>query len=76
MSIEMKVITEIVIGIGPEKDNFLDALITEEVLGVWVIVGQDQDQEQVQIETALGVTNVGNMIILQKSFPHPRKTGN
>ena len=30
----MKVITEIVIGIGPEKDNFLDALITEEVLGV------------------------------------------
>ena len=48
---EMKVITEIGIGTGLEKDHFLETLVTEEMIGVQVIVGLDQDQGQVQIET-------------------------
>ena len=46
------------------------------MIGVQVIVGPDQDQGQVQIETESGVTNVGNMIILQKTVLQPGKKGN
>ena len=37
------------------------------MIGVQVIVGPDQDQGQVQIETESDVTGVGNMIILQRT---------
>ena len=46
------------------------------MIGVQVIVGPDQDQGPVQIETESGVTNVGNMIILQRIVLHPGKKGN
>ena len=74
--IEMKVIAEVEIGTGLEKDHFLETLVTEEMIGVQVIVGPDQDQGQVQIETKSGVTNVGNMIISQRTVLHPGKKGN
>ena len=35
-----------------------------ETIGVQAIIGPDQDQGQVQIETESDVTSVGNMIIL------------
>ena len=76
ITIETKVIAEIGIGTGLEKDHSLETLIIEEMIGVWVIVGPDQDQEQVQIEKDLGVTNVGNTIILQGTVLHPKKKGN
>ena len=41
------------IGTGLEKDHFLETLVTEETIGVQVIVGPDQDQGQVQIETEI-----------------------
>ena len=72
----MKVIAEVEIGTGLEKDHFLETLVTEEMIGVQVIVGPDQDQGQVQIETESGVTSVGNMIILQRTVLHPGKKGN
>ena len=72
----MKVIAEVEIGKGLEKDNFLKTLATEGTIGVQVIVGPDQDQGQVQIETESGVTNVGNTIILQRTVLHPGKKGN
>ena len=74
--IEMKVITEVEIGTGLEEDHFLETLVTEEMIGVQVIVGPDQDQGQVQIETVSGFTNVGNMIILHRTILHPGKKGN
>ena len=46
------------------------------MIGVQVIVGPDQDQGQVQIETKSGVAHVGNMIIVQRTVPHPGKKGN
>ena len=74
--IEKKVMAEVEIGTGQEKDNFLETLVTEEMIGVQVIIGPDQDQGQVQIETESGITNVGNMIILQRTVLHQGKKGN
>ena len=74
--IEIKVMTEVEIGAGLEKDHFLETLVTEETIGVQVIVGPDQDQGQVQIETESGVTNVGNTNILQRTVLYPGKKGN
>ena len=65
--IEMKVMAEVEIGTGLEKDHFLETLVTEETIGVQVIVNPDQDQGQVQIETESDVTCLGNMIILQRT---------
>ena len=64
---EMKVTAEVEIGTGLEKDHFLETSVTIETIGVQVIVGPDQDQGQVQIETELDVTSVGNMIISQRT---------
>ena len=44
----MKVMTEA--GTGLEKNHFLEAIVAIEV-GLQVIAGPGQDQEQVQIET-------------------------
>ena len=74
--IEMTVIAEVEIGTGLEKDHFLETLIAEEMMGVQVIVGLDQDQGQVQIETESDVTSVENMIILQRIVPHPKNKMN
>ena len=63
MIIEMKIIAEIEEGTGLEKDHFQETLIGE-MIGVQAIVGLDQDQEPVLIETELGVINVGNTITL------------
>ena len=76
MFTEMKVMVEVEIGTGLEEDHFLETFITEERIGVQVIVGPDQDQGQVQIEIESGVTNVGNMIILQRTVLHTGKKGN
>ena len=73
--IEMKVMAEVEIGTGIEKDHFLETLATEEVIRVQVIVRPDQDQGYIQIETESGVTNVNYMIILQKTVLHPGKKG-
>ena len=43
----MKVIAEIGIGTGLEKNHSLETLIIEGMIGVQVIVGPDQNQEQV-----------------------------
>ena len=64
---EMKIIAEVEIGAGLEKGHFLETLVMIETIGVQVIVGPDQDQGQVQIETKSDVTSVGNMIILQRT---------
>ena len=74
--VEMKVMAEIGIGTGLEKDHFLETSEMEETIGVHVIAGPDQDQGQVQTKTELGATNVGNMIILQRTVIHPGKKGN
>ena len=76
ITIETKVIAEIGIGTGLEKDHPLETIILEEMMEVWVKVGPDQDQEQVQIEIESGATNVGNMIILQEAVLHPGKKVN
>ena len=76
ITIEMKVIVEIRIGTCLEKDHSLEILIIEEMIGVKVTVGPDQDQQQVQIEIEWGVTNMGNMTILQKTALHLGKKGN
>ena len=71
---EVKVMAEIEIGTGLEKGYFLETLVTIEAIEVQAIVGPDQDQGQVQIETGSDVTSVGNMIILQKTvLPLGRK---
>ena len=44
------------VGIGLEKGH--SQTISEEMTGVAVIVGQGQEQEQVLIETELGVISV------------------
>ena len=46
--IEMKVIAEVEIGRGLENNHFLETLVTEEMIGVQVIVGPDTDQRQVK----------------------------
>ena len=74
--INMKVMVEVEIATGLKIDHFLETLVTEETIGVQVIIGPDQDQEQVQIETESGVKNVGNTIILQRTVLHPGKKGN
>ena len=48
MTIEIKIIAEIEAGKGLEKDHFLETLIAGEMIGVQVIVGPDQGQEQVK----------------------------
>ena len=52
------------VGVDLEKGHI--QVISKEMTGVVVIVGQGQDQEWVLIETELGVINVENIIILQK----------
>ena len=74
--LEMKVMTEVEMETGLEKDQFLETLVAEETIGVQVIVGPDQDQGQVQIETESGVTNVVNTIISQRIVLHPGRKGN
>ena len=56
--------------------SFLETLVTEETIGVQIIVGPDQDQGQVLKETESGVTHVENMIILQRIVLYPGKKGN
>ena len=63
---EMKVLAEVEIGTGLEKGNFLETSIMIETIGVQVIVGPDQSQEQVQMGTESDATCVGNTIILQR----------
>ena len=46
--IQMTVIGEVEIGTDLEKDHFLETLVTEEMIGVQVIVDPDQDQGQVK----------------------------
>ena len=43
----MKVMAEVEIGTGPEKDHFLETLVAIETIGIQAIVGPDQDQGQV-----------------------------
>ena len=45
--IEMKVMAEEEIATDLEKGHLLETLVTEETIGVQVIVGSDQDQVQV-----------------------------
>ena len=46
---EMKVIAELEVGMGLEKDHFLGTSVMIETIGVQAIVGPDQDQGQVKI---------------------------
>ena len=48
---EMEVMAEVEIGIGLEKDHFLETLEAIEIMGVQATVGAGRDQGQVQIET-------------------------
>ena len=68
--------TEVEIKTDLEKDHFLETLVTEETIRVQVIVGPYQDQGQEQIETESDVTNIVNMIILQRTVLHLGKKGN
>ena len=67
--IGMKVMKEV--GVGLEKGP--TQVTSEGMTGVVVIAGQDQDQEQVLIETELGVTSVESMIILQRLSHNKRR---
>ena len=62
----MKVMTET--GTGLEKGHFPETLARIEI-GVQATVGSGQDWEPVQVEIEQDVTNVGNMIILQRTVP-------
>ena len=73
VTIEMKVITEIGIGTGLGGDHFLETSVIEETIAVLVIVGPDQNQGQAQIETESGATNIGNMVILQRTSREERE---
>ena len=73
--VEMRVIAEVEIGTGLKKDHLLETLVTDEIIGVQVTIGPDQDQGQVQTETESDVTSVGNMIILQRTVLHPGRKG-
>ena len=48
---EMKVMAEVEIGTGLDKDNFLENLVAIGTIGVQATVGQYQDQGQVKTET-------------------------
>ena len=61
-TIEMIIMKEV--GVDLEKGHI--KVISEEMTGVVVIAGPSQDQDQVLIETELGVISVQNMIISQK----------
>ena len=74
--IEMKVIAEVEIGTGLEKDHFLEILVTIQTIGVQAIVGPDQGQGQAQTETESDIISVGNMIILQRTVLPPGKKEN
>ena len=74
--IEMKVIAEVEIGTGLEKDHFIETLVMIETIGVQAIVGPDQVQGQIQIEMESVVTRVGNMIIFQRTVLPPGKKQN
>ena len=71
--IEMKVIAEVEIGTGLEKDHFLETLVMVETIGVQAKVDPDWDQGLAQTETESDVTSVGNMIILQRIVLPPEK---
>ena len=43
----MKVMAEVEIGIGLEKDHFLETIVAIETIGTKVTIGPDQDQGQV-----------------------------
>ena len=57
-----------------EKDHFLETLITGEMTAVQVMVGLDEDWEQVPRETELGVINVGNIQSLHKGLSLIQRT--
>ena len=74
--IEMKVIAEIEIGTGLEKDHFLETSVLIEKIGAQTIVGPCEDQGQAQTETESDVTSVGNMIISKRTVLPPGKKEN
>ena len=59
------------VGVGLEKGHTL--VILEEMTEATTTVGQDQDQEQVLIETELSVISVENIIISQKIVHQTKK---
>ena len=69
MVIEIK----IMIGIG--LGHLKDMIEIGEMIEVQVTVGLDQALGQVQIETKLGVSNVGSMTILQGNVQQGRRVG-
>ena len=69
----MKVIAEVDIGTGLEKGHFVETLVMMETIGVQAIVGPDQDQRQVQIETESDVTSAGNIDHFAKDCPTSRE---
>ena len=66
-STNMKVIAEVEIGTGLEKDHFLETSVMVGTMGVQAIVGPDQYQGQVQTWTDSDITSIGNMIISQRT---------
>ena len=56
-------------GTGLEKGCFPETIAKILDIGVQAIVGPDQDQEQIQIETEFDVISVGNMITVQRTVP-------
>ena len=74
--IEMKVIAEVEIGTGLEKDHFLETLVMIKTIGVQAIVDPDQDQGQAQTEVESDVMSAWNMIILPRTVLPLGKKGN
>ena len=70
--IGVKIVTEKEVEVGLGKDH-IQTIIAEGETGIVVIIDQGQDQEQVQIETELGVKNLWNMITLQRIALQPKK---
>ena len=73
MQAHIRILEDRIVEESTGKDHFSETLITGEMIGVQVIVGLDQDWEQVPIETELGVINVGNMITSQRTVSHPKE---
>ena len=67
----MKIMKQKEVGVGLEKDHI--QVISDGMIGVVVIVDQGQDQEQIWIETELGIICVENMIISWKIVQQPKK---
>ena len=74
--LEVKVIAEVKIGTGLEKDHFLETIVMTETTGVQAIAVPDQDQGLAQTETESDVTSVGNTIISQRNVLPPGKKEN